>query len=504
VSGYAKRQADVAGFEASRALFESVLEELAGPACGQATHAELEERLTERSRELMRQLLQDHLEVRASRERRAEPVAGADGVNRTRVERGHQRSLATVFGEVRVQRLAYRAPDVANLYPTDALLNLPAEKHSHGLRRLAAVEAARGSFDGAAAAIARATGVRVGKRQVEDLAARAAADFEAFYTTRQPPSGGGEHLLVLSYDGKGVVMRRDALRAATAKKAATASAKLATRLSKGEKRNRKRMAEVGAVYDAVPTPRTPADILPADDEAHRTARPRPRAASKWLTASVTDDAATVVAAVFDEACRRDPAHERTWVALVDGNKHQIDRTHAEATARGIDITIVVDFVHVLEYIWKAAWCFFAEGDPAAETWVREKALTVLDGKATRAAAAIRRKATTTGLNPSGRKNADAAATYLTNKAPYLDYPTALEAGWPIATGVIEGACRHLVKDRMDITGARWGLPGAEAILKLRALTSNGDFDQYWHYHLTQERQRLHQTRYANSVIPLAA
>ena len=93
-----------------------------------------------------------------------------------------------------------------------------------------------------------------------------------------------------------------------------------------------------------------------------------------------------------------------------------------------------------------------------------------------------------GLDPPKRAGADACATYLINKEPYLDYPTALHNGWPIATGVIEGACRHLVKDRMDITGARWGLSGAEAILKLRALRSNGDFDAYWRYHLAQERR----------------
>ena len=117
------------------------------------------------------------------------------------------------------------------------------------------------------------------------------------------------------------------------------------------------------------------------------------------------------------------------------------------------------------------------------------------------AGSIRRAATIAGLDPAQRAGADAAAKYLTNKHPYPDYPTALNAGWPIATGVIEGACRHLVKDRMDITGARWGLPGAEAILKLRAPTSNDDFDDYWTYHLAQEHQRVHQSRYADTRSP---
>jgi hypothetical protein len=216
------------------------------------------------------------------------------------------------------------------------------------------------------------------------------------------------------------------------------------------------------------------------------------------------DAASVVAQIFAEADRRDPDHDRTWVALVDGNNHQIDRITAEAHARAVPITIVIDFIHVLEYIWKAAWCFHHEGDPAAEEWVRHQARAVLDGKATRVAGAIRRAATIAGLHDAQRAGADACAVYLTNKARYLDYPTALASGWPIATGVIEGACRHLVKDRMDLTGARWGLPGAEAILKLRAIRSNGDFDDYWHYHLTQERHRVHESRYAQDVIPQAA
>ena len=303
---------------------------------------------------------------------------------------------------------------------------------------------------------------------------------------------------MLSADGKGVVMRADALREATARAAQRASPKLKTRLSKGEKANRKRIAEVGAVYEVTPAPRARRDVLAPTKEK---VLPSPKAKHKWLTASVVEDAATVVADIFDEAQRRDPDQQRIWMALVDGNNHQIDRIKAEARKRKLKITIVVDLVHVLEYLWGAAWCFFTEGDPDAEQWVHEKALAILEGKAGIVAAAIRRKATRLGLPDEKRAKADRAADYLLNKRPYLDYPTALANGWPIATGVIEGACRHLVKDRMDITGARWGLQGAEAILKLRALLSNSDFDSYWDYHLARERHRNHDLRYANGVIP---
>jgi hypothetical protein len=209
----------------------------------------------------------------------------------------------------------------------------------------------------------------------------------------------------------------------------------------------------------------------------------------------------VIARIFDEAARRDPNQQRTWIALVDGNVHQITRIQAEATAREVTITIIVDLVHVIEYVWKAAWSFYAEGDPAAEAWVCRHLTNILNGKARQTAATLRRAATTAGLEPSKRAGADKCADYLTNKSAYLDYPTALTNGWPIATGVIEGACRHIVNDRMDITGARWGLPGAEAILKLRALRANGDFDAYWTYHLAQEHRRVHLSRYANNTLP---
>jgi len=490
------------GFSGSRARFEDLVDWLNGAEADRLEHAELEDQLQTQGRDLLRRLLQDHLNIRAEREHRV-VVSDADQTSHTAVETGHTRRLGTVFGEVTVSRLAYRRRGHHNLYPADAWLNLPTERHSHGLRRLIAAEAARGSYDAARDALVRATGQQLGKRQAEQLAIRAAADFTSFYATRGQPSAQAGDLVVISVDGKGVVMRPDALRPATAKAAAATDPKLATRLSKGEKRNRKRMAEVGAVYHVTPVARTVADVLPDGEEQH-SARAAPKATGKWLTASVVDDAASVIAAVFDEACRRDPTHARTWVALVDGNNHQIDTITRQARARGVEVAVVVDLVHVLEYLWKAAWCFHNEGDPDAETWVHDKARAVLAGHATRVAAAIRRKATYHQLTGSARASADKTADYLTRKAEYLDYPTALEQGWPIATGVIEGACRQLVKDRMDITGARWGLHGAEAVLQLRALTSNHDFDDYWTYHLAQEQRRVHQSRYANATVPTAA
>jgi hypothetical protein len=493
-----------AAFTASRGDFEALAGFLGSEECLAMEHAALESALEVRGRELLRRMLQDHLDLRALREERLGDVRDDEHVQRTRVEAGHSRSLETVFGEVQVRRLAYRAAGQGNLHPADGVLNLPPERHSHGLRRLAAIESSRGSFDGAVEAVGRATGQLLGKRQVEQLTSGAACDFAEFYERRPHAPVEGHDVLVLSADGKGVVMRPEALRAATAKAAAATEKKLRTRLSKGEKLGRKRMAEVGAIYDVAPVPRIPADVMATSEDERARARPAPVAKNKWLTASVVEDAASVVRAVFDEAERRDPDHRRSWVALVDGNRHQIQAVEAEARRHKVTVTVVCDFVHVLEYLWRAAWCFYEEGDPAAEEWVRRRATSVLAGNAGYVAGAIRRRATKVGLDKKQRTCADACANYLMNKRRYLDYPTALEKGWPIATGVIEGACRHLVKDRMDLTGARWGLDGAEAVLRLRVLRSNGDFDDYWNFHLQRERQRVHESRYAGGVIPRAA
>ena len=504
-AGRERSQPAADGFASSREQFESLVSFMDGTDAAGMDHAGLEERIDRDGRELLRRLLDDHLALRAVREQRLAQVVGDDEVARGRVEPDHRRVLGTVFGKVTVSRMAYRAPGHGNLHPADAALNLPVERHSHGLRKLAALEAARGSFQDAVDALERACGQRLAKGQVEELAQIAAVDFEDFYQARKPARCKRGDLLVISADGKGIVMRPDALRP----KAALARARQGpkhpqTRLASAEKSNYKRMAEIGAVYDATPVPRMAADIIASDQDTERDPVPGPAARNKWLTASIVNDAGTVIERVLDEAQRRDPKHRRTWVALVDGNNHQIQRIKAGAKARKVKVTIVVDFVHVLEYLWNATWCFHAARDPAAEQWVHRQATAVLNGHARRVAGQIRRKATNARLGPINRTIAEEAATYLTRKAPYLDYPTALKQGWPIATGIIEGACRHIVKDRMDITGARWGLTGAEAVLKLRAINTNGDFDAYWSYHLAQERHHVHEARYHDHLIPKAA
>ena len=190
------------------------------------------------------------------------------------------------------------------------------------------------------------------------------------------------------------------------------------------------------------------------------------------------------------------ARLRTTESLLQAPRGKLKLPKAEAARRKVTVHVVVDFVHVTEYVWTAAWSFFETGDPDAETWVRTQLRQVLRGKALAVAAGILRRATKNQYDAQERKGADTAAAYLRAKAPYLGYGTALANGWPIATGVVEGSCRHLVKDRLEITGARWGLEGAESVLLLRAVVVNGDFDAYWAYHLEQEQQRNHYSKFA--------
>jgi hypothetical protein len=310
----------VAGFERSQALFAGLVEWAAGEQALGLEHSELEARLAEDARALARQVLQDQFDLRARVEQRAGGVIGSDGTPRRSVERGHERDLHTVLGEVQVTRLAYRALGSENLYPADAQLNLPPVRHSHGIRRLTALEAPRSSFEDAQAAIARATGQQIGTRQLRELTLTAAQDVGAFYAQRERTVPDGKDLLVLSCDAKGVVMRPEALREQTRAQAQNASGKLKTRLSRGEKQGRKWMAEIVTVYELTPEQRTAADVLPDPKDPPATASRRPKAKNKWLEASVTDDASAVIAEMFNEADRRDPEHKLTWVALVDGSR----------------------------------------------------------------------------------------------------------------------------------------------------------------------------------------
>ena len=465
-------------------------------------HSELERWIETEGREVMRQLLQGHLDLRGPAAA-VEEVRAADGGARP-LARLHERALATVFGPVTVERFGYRSQGQQSLHPVDGELNLPVERYSLEVRRRVAEQAAQSSFEETQHALEATTGAAVPKRQVEELVARAgtAEDFDQFYATRAIGDGPSSALQGITTDGKGVVMRRKDLRAATKQAAERSRHKLGKRLSRGEKRNRKRMATVAAVYTIAPFVRTPEQVAGALAPVHAAERaPRPRPEHKRVWASLEQSPAQVIEAAFQEAERHDPAHQKTWVAVVDGNQEQLRLLRTSARRHGVALTIVLDIIHVVEYLWKAAYVFHAQATPEAEQWVSDRLLRVLEGRAGYVAGGIARSATRRRIRRTQRKAADDCVRYLLRHKAYLHYDTYLAAGFPLASGVIEGACRHLVRDRMDVTGARWSLTGADAVLRLRALRSSGDFDEYWPFHEARELERNHLARYADGCLP---
>lgn len=490
-------------FAKAQRVFDDLTVRLESGEAMQMTHGELERLLETEGRELLRQLLQDHLDLRGPGESSMD-VVGTDGITRPHV-RQRDRKLKSIFGAVTATRLGYSARDEETLFPRDAELNLPPELYSHGLQRRAAEEVTKVSFDQSVAAIKSTTGTTVPKRQLEELAARAAMDFDTFYENRSAQSvrqaAKTGPILALSTDGKGIVMRPESLREATRKAATKQDHKMSKRLSPGEKRNRKRMAQVAAVFTIGAFVRKPEDIVTDLKPVRDAAIVRPRPEHKRVWASVEKSPEEVIEQMFQEALRRDPSGDKRWVALVDGNQTQLALIKKAAKHHGVEPTIVLDVIHVIEYLWTAGFALHADGDPATQRWVSERLLEILRGKSSEVAAGMRRSATLRRMKTSDRAAIDDCADYLLKYRPYLHYNEYLATGLPISTGVIEGACRHLVKDRMDITGACWGLKSAEAVLKLRSLRASADFDEYWALHEKADYLRNHCELYQGAPPP---
>lgn len=460
--------------------------------------SDIEKLIEHDGRELLRLLLQAHIDSRGTGDI-GQAVDGIDGIIRTHKRIG-ERQIKSIFGAIECDRLGYGTRGVESLFPKDSHLNLPENSHSYELQRRVALEVIKGSFDDAVESIAETTGQLIHKQQIEHLAVSVSNDFDAFYQTNlseeKLEKAKDAPLLILTTDGKGIVMHKDDLRPATRKKSEMSNKKLEKRLSSGEKRNSKRMATVASVYNIERFIRSPDDFkneLSSIKIVDEVKRPKPIAKRVW--ASVEKSPEEVVKEMFSEGLRRDSEKKKTWVVLVDGAPSQISLIESEAKSHEIPIVVVCDIIHVIEYLWKAAWAFFKKGDREAESWVNERFIAILEGKSSNVAAGIRRTATKRNLSKSAREAVDKCSDYLLNKSPYLKYNEYLQQGFPIATGIIEGTCRYLIKDRMDITGARWRIVGAEAVLKLRSLKASGDFTEYWKFHEEQEFIRNHKSKY---------
>jgi hypothetical protein len=416
--------------------------------------------------------------------------------------RPRERDLETEFGRVKVRRHGYKlAGESAARFPMDGVLNLPAELYALPLREWVAKEASVGSYDRTVEQIEAITSGHVPKRQSEALAVRAATDFDAFYEMRNPAANdalSATALQVLSIDSKGVTMRPEALRQAARKEAEATTPRRGDPMApRKARRGDKRMAVVAAVWEQERLVRTADDVLErlGRDPKGRKRKPRPVRApkpmNKRLWASVKDSHLIAVEKMFDEAARRNPQQGRDTVVLVDGDEHQLGNIVAEARTRRVRVTIVLDVIHVLHYVWTIAEVLCDGNAQDAEAWTARTLEQLLTKHPLDVVAHIRQTRTLRGIDGVDRDKVDDAIEYLRKNSVYIHYARFLAQGMPIATGVIEGACRHLVQDRMAITGARWGLEGAEAVLKLRAIRSSGDWTAYWSFHVARERARNH-------------
>ena len=436
-------------------------------------HGEREKAIGDEGRELQRRLLQATFDIDAAREQRAEGVTSAAGIRHGIIGAGHGRGVTSVFGPVRATRLAYRNRREPNLYPADARAVLPGDPYSLGMRALAAFHLAAGGFGQAQEVIEARTGVRVGRAQLTGLAEDLAAWTDDFYEERSRDAEEEEQpdsdVIMMQGDGKGIAMRPEHRKNAGK--------------DDGTRPGIKKMAEIVAVADFTPAAREPEDI--AAPLARRRAHPGPKARDKWVSASVTESIEDMIASAFNEADRRDPQRVRQRVFLVDGNKQQITAIEAQAKDRSLKVPILIDYIHVSGYIGKASAALHPGNPVAAGQWADGQLLRVLHGRAKAVAATLASVAAKTRSSPRTRHldlaDVDRAVTYLENNREHMRYDKALEKGWPIATGMIEGACRFVIEDRFGITGARWSPDGAEVILKLRAVVVNGDLGDYMRY-----------------------
>jgi len=442
--------------------------------------AEIERESERRGREILRLALQAHIDARGDGDvGQAIVVVGEDGPVRLAHKRMHRRAVVTLFGEVSVTRVGYGAPGREAIHPLDAELMLPARVWSYECQRRLIRAVICGPFDEAIALIGEITGTTVPKRSAEQLVREAAVDFDSFYAARigeaiEPPDG---EILVGAIDCKGIPMVKPerALRV--------------VRRGKGEKANKKRMATVAAVHSQPPIVRTPAQVIDSlfqtDAQVDRPKRAKPNRKRVW--ASLTSSKDTFINDVKAEMIRRDPKHERTWVIVTDGERalqRRVIKTFE-------NVTLVLDLLHVLDKLWKAAHVLHPEGSHEAEAFVRHRAERILCGMAGQVVKGLRQTVTKRRLTGQKAKTIRGVADYLYSNRDRMRYDHYLSNGWPIASGTVEGACKNLIRDRFERSGMRWTIQTAEALLRLRAAHLSHDFNDYWEHHIRTDQQRLY-------------
>ena len=446
---------------------------------------EVETETSDRIREIARLLLQEHVESRGTGDvGEAIEIDAGDGIcDVLSHRRVRERQYLSLFGPITIGRQTFGRRGRPGIAPLDEELSLPSRLYSYPLQRRLTTGVARGPFAEAVAGVEETTGTRVGSANVYDVVIDAAQDFELFYAERSgSPPDADATILLATIDGKGVPMRPATGEPMPARDRGT----------KGPRPNSKREARVAAVYSIAPFVRTPVDILGEIGEkngpkAVGPKRPRPQGKRVWASLEKSKD--EMFAELAEEMLKRDPQRKRTWVCVTDGDPALQNRA---LTALGADgkVILVLDIFHVTEYLWEAGRAFHGEGTKATREWVDYYLEKILYGEASEAVRGMKQSATKRRMRGAKRKAVDRAAKYILRNQAFLKYDEYLAAGIPIGSGVAEGTCRHLVKDRMERTGMRWTMRCAEAVLKMRAIEICGDTQAYWNFHIEREQARL--------------
>lgn len=408
-----------------------------------------------------------------------------------RLDEPRSRPYLSIFGEVTIERVGY-GQDRLDAAPLDARLHLPRRRYSYLLQNWLGAFVIDDAHAEAIRKLQMILGFPIPVKASEDLDREQASDVEPFQDHLPVPEPSQEgSLVVVSADCKGVPSIRSALAAAESEEAQepATSSEPHHRRGKGEKANKKRMAAVGAVYTIEPFVRTTDEVI---DELQRkkAEKRRPRPQHKRLRADLLLGKVTLFVWPADELCRRNPEGAKPVVFLSDGERASHDRQREYLPE---NVTCILDLLHVTERLWKAAWCLFDERTQKAqaERWVEDRLRMSLDGKVGLVIGGLRQTLTKRKLRGSRRKTVREVINYFDGNRSRMRYDEYLAAGYPIGSGVIEGACRHLVKDRLERAGMRWHPDGAQAMLDLRATYLNGEWEAFWSYHVEQEDDRLY-------------
>jgi hypothetical protein len=341
------------------------------------------------------------------------------------------------------------------------------------------------SFHEAVSSLRSLLGLAPSERAAEQMNQRMAEHAEAFRAQQPaPPADEEAQLLVATADGKGVPMRR----------LLEERVRSGPRRGKGEKANKKQMSYVGAVYSIDRFRRTADDVVDEVQRKQRAAdRPQPQHKQVWaeMTRVAEGEACTGRERLFVEmavACyERNPQRKKTLVCLMDGEAALWD-VQREWLRQAVGI---LDLFHVLQRLWQAAHCFHTERSREAEEFVTHRLRLLLEGKVGHVIGGLRRLLEQRDLRGEKRKTVTAVIGYYENNRQHMRYDEYLAAGFPIGSGVAEGACRHVVKDRLEQTGMRWNVAGAQAMLHLRAIYLNGDWNDFVSYRIETEQAALY-------------